>query len=150
MIADLIGERLFERFRAEGVSYGVSAAPRHEAWLDFVLVIAPFAEHASHRVGDAITEEVSELARSGLGDGDVLRAQRAVVERLAHDAQEPEQWVAGMSVHADLPGGTRAIVQALAALTPEQLVAIARPWLEATRAVQLEFSPTAVRDRNTP
>lgn len=150
VIADLIGERLFERFRAEGVSYGVSAAPRHEAWLDFVLVIAPFAEHASHRVGDAITEEVSELARSGLGDGDVLRAQRAVVERLAHDAQEPEQWVAEMSVHADLPGGTRAIVQALAALTPEQLAAIARPWLEATRAVQLEFSPTAVRDRNTP
>jgi predicted Zn-dependent peptidase len=140
VLASLLEERLYNRFRSAGVGYGFSSEPVLTPALDVFALILPASERSGLDLGRFLHEEVRAVREGKLTPGSFERHQQATLNRLRLADGDPRQVAEELRLARHRPAwyGTD-LPAALASLTPESLSEVASGWFKDESAIHIHF-----------
>lgn len=140
VLATLLEERLFQRFRNAGVGYSFASEPVFTASLDALALILPAAERSGIDLGPFLREEVRAVSEGQLEPGAFERHQKANLIRLRLADREPLEVAEALRTARERPAwyGPE-LPAALESLTPEALRDVASAWLREESSIQIHF-----------
>lgn len=140
VLASLLEERLFRRFRNAGVGYGFASQPLFTSSFDALALLLPAQEKSGIDLGPFLREEVRAVSEGQLEPGDFERHQQATLIRLRLDDQDSPRVAEELRAARLRPAWYGpALPDALASLTPEALREVASSWLREESAIQIHF-----------
>lgn len=139
LLASLLEERLFNRFRAAGVGYGFASEPVLTPAIDVFALILP-AAGSGLDLGRYLREEVRAVCSGKLEPGSFERNQQATLHRLQLAETDPVQVTGQLRLARHRPAwyGPE-LPAALEALTPESLAEVASAWLRDESSIHIHF-----------
>ncbi|HEX8438410.1 insulinase family protein, partial [Archangium sp.] len=131
VLASLLEERLYNRFRSAGVGYGFSSTPVLTPALDVFALILPASERSGLDLGRFLREEVLAVGEGKLTPGSFERHQQATLHRLRLADGDPLQVAEELRLARHRPGWYGAdLPAAIESLTPAALSEVASGWFK--------------------
>lgn len=140
VLASLLEERLFQRFRNAGVGYSFASEPMFTTSFDALTLVLPAAERSGIDLGPFLREEVRAVSQGQLEPGAFERHQRATLIKLRLEEREPARVTDELRIARKRPAwyGPE-LPAALESLTPESLREVASTWLREESSIQIHF-----------
>jgi len=142
ILAELLQQRILERFRGEGIGYSPTVWPVHTTWLDVLLLVLP-AHDALTDLSSAMREVVDEVAGDRLPEGLFERARGYAYESLRWIDRHPRELAAELTT----PWYGKSTAEAARSMSRQELITTAAPWLSSKRAISVVFTPNARQRR---
>lgn len=140
VLASLLEERLFQRFRNAGIGYSFASEPMFTASLDALALILPAAERSGIDLGPFLREEVRAVGEGQLEPGAFERHHQSTLIKLRLAEREPLKVAEELRTARQRPAWYGAeLPAALEALTPEALREVASTWLREESSIQIHF-----------
>ncbi|NMO23505.1 insulinase family protein [Pyxidicoccus fallax] len=140
VLASLLEERLFQRFRDAGVGYGFASEPLFTTTLDALALILPAAEKSGIDLSPFLREEVRAVSEGQLEPGAFERHQQSTLIRLRLADKDAPRVAEELRAARQRPSWYGpALPDALAALTPDALREVAASWLREESSIQIHF-----------
>ncbi|MCY1076654.1 M16 family metallopeptidase [Archangium lansingense] len=140
VMASLLEERLYNRFRSAGVGYGFASEPVLTPALDVFALILPASESSKLDLGRYLREEVRAVSEGKLEPGSFERNQQATLHRLRLADTDPRLVAEELRLTRHRPAwyGTE-MSAALESLTPEALSEVASSWFRDESVIRIHF-----------
>jgi predicted Zn-dependent peptidase len=140
VMASLLEERLYNRFRNAGVGYGFASEPVLTPALDVFALILPASESSKLDLGRFLREEVRAVSEGKLEPGSFERHQQAMLHQLRLADADPRQVAEALRLTRHRPAWYGAeLPAALESLTPEALGEVASDWFRDESVIRIHF-----------
>ena len=157
LLAEVLGLRLTDELREkQGATYSPSADSTQSLVIPGWGYISTVVEIPPDRI-DAVTTEIrhiaADLAREAPSADEMERARRPTLEGVLHGRETNGYWLSALSGAQADPrqlDALRSLAPTLEGLTPADLQAAARRWLQDGRMWRLVVRPGAARSGATP
>jgi predicted Zn-dependent peptidase len=151
VLASLLEERLYNRFRNAGVGYGFSSEPLLTPALDVFALILPASERSGLDLGRFLREEVRAVREGKLTPGSFERHRQATLNRLRLADVDPRKVAEELRLARHRPGWYGAdLPTSIESLTPESLSAVASGWFRDESAIHIHFFIPAPPPKKDP
>jgi zinc protease len=139
-LIDVVREKLGATYTPNAASIASSTYPG----VGYLTASAPAAPVSMDAVADAIRQFASDLRKSPPSADEMLRARKPILERWQRQARENNSWVELVAEAQNRPDylerrRTRAAV--LEAVTPAEITAAAKRYLDPAKAVEIKVVP---------
>ncbi|WNG47064.1 insulinase family protein [Archangium minus] len=141
VLASLMEERLYNRFRNAGVGYGFASEIVLTPAIDVFALILPASERSGLDLARFLREEVQAVREGKLEPGSFERHRQGMLRRLQLADTDPALVAEQLRLTRHRPAWYGAdLPAALEALTPESLGELASSWLRNESSIQIHFT----------